>query len=254
MADIDDVREDAILGGRLRLRQPARGHRAGTDAVLLAAAAPAGSLVIDAGAGVGSAGLIVALRQPLARVTLVERDAETARLAGENIALNGQEGRVSVAIADLLSPASRRAAGLHERPADVLISNPPFYDAATVRASPDSRRADAHVGQSGFMEVWLKAFAALLAGHGRLAMIHRPEAMGDILAACEGRFGALAVLPVHPRADAPAVRILVGAIKGSRAPLRLLPGLILHRPEGGFTPEAEAIHRGEAFLDLTARA
>lgn len=248
----DDIREDAILGGRLHLRQWARGHRAGTDAVLLAAAAPAGRTIIDAGSGVGTAGLIVALRQPQARLLLVERDDGTARLAQENIVLNDLGDRASVTIADLLSPPARRVAGLADNSADVLISNPPFYAASEVRASPDNRRADAHVGAAGFIDNWTKAFAALVAGQGRLAMIHRPDALPDILAACEGRFGALAVLPVHPRAAEPAVRILVGGVKGSRAPLRLLPGLVLHGSDGRFTPEAEAIHRGEAFLDLYA--
>ncbi len=254
MADVSEsIREDALLGGKLRLLQPSRGHRAGTDAVLLAAAAPDGAVLIDAGAGVGTAGLAVGLRSPDSDIVLVERDAETALLAARNIELNGLQTRARVVVADLLSPAGRRAAGLADNSADVVISNPPFYDAATVRVSPHGRKASAHVGSGDFIGDWLRAFAAVLKGDGRMALIHRPEALAEILAGCEGRFGALTVLPVHPRAEAPAVRILVGGVKGSRAPLRLLRGLVLHGPNGSFTPEAEAIHRGEAFLDLFDR-
>ena len=247
-------RTDAILGGRLLLQQATRGHRAGTDAVLLIAATPRGDeFLIDAGAGAGAAGLGVGLRDPLRQILLIEKDAETATLAGANIALNQLEGRASVLTVDILSAATRREAGLANNSADVLISNPPFYDPATVRPSPHARKALAHVtlGGRGVVTPWLRAFSALLKPGGRMVMIHRAEALGEIIAACEGRFGDLAIRPVHPRSDAPALRVLVCGIKGSRAPLRLLPGLVLHDADGRFTPQTEAIHRGEAEIGWT---
>ena len=223
------IRTDSILGGRLRLLQPERGHRAGTDAVLLIAATPPGAgLLIDAGAGVGTAGLGVGLRDPNRRILLVEQDEASAAFARRNIALNGLDSRAEVATINILSAAARRSGALSDNVADMLISNPPFYDPAQVRASPDARRAGAHVTSTdGLIAPWLRAFAALLKPDCPMVMIHRAAAIGDILAACAGRFGDVAVRPVHPRASAPALRILVHAIKGSRAPLRLLPRLPL---------------------------
>jgi hypothetical protein len=59
-----ETTDDSLLGGRVGLTQPARGHRAGTDAVLLAASAPvrAGEMVVDVGAASGAVGLMVAAR------------------------------------------------------------------------------------------------------------------------------------------------------------------------------------------------
>jgi len=245
---------DAILGGRLRLRQFVSGHRVGADAVLLAAAAgaPARRLV-DVGAGVGAVGLSLLLRWPEALGDLVESDPGLAGLARENAALNGLEARARVVAADVLSPHLRREAGLADGSADLVLTNPPFFEAGSVRASPDARRARAHVvapgeGDLTGLQAWIAAALALLAPGGRFVMIHRADALDAILPAIGKRLGAMTLRPIHPRADAPAIRVLISGLKGSRAPLQILPGLVLHEASMAFTPLAEAIHRGEAFL------
>ena len=250
---------DTLLDGALRLRQPSRGHRVGTDAILLAAAAPAAGVgrLIDIGAGVGAVGLALAQRHAGAQVVLVEIDAALATLAGENANLNNLGERVRVIAADFMSPAERRKAGLAAGAADLIVTNPPFFEPARVRASADTGRARAHVldesGGANPLRRWIVAALALLAPGGCFVMIHRPEALPDFLAACAQRLGSLAVLPVHPHAEAPAHRLLLGGVKGARGPLRLLPALALHEPEGGFMPLAQAIHRGETMIDLGLR-
>ena len=246
---MSDVAEDLLLGGRLRLLQSRKGHRAGTDAVLLAAALamPQGHLV-DAGAGVGTAGLACAVRAPELRVTLIEHNAQSAGLAVRNAALNGCAARVAVAEIDLLSAAARRGAGLSDGAADAVLTNPPFFNAAEVRASPDLARAGAHVLEAS-LERWMAACIAILRPGGMFVMIHRADALADCLAAAGNRLGAVRVLPVHPQAGRPAGRIVLRGVKGSRARPGLSPGLVLHAPGGGFTPQAEALHRGEAVLE-----
>jgi tRNA1(Val) A37 N6-methylase TrmN6 len=244
---------DAFLGGRLFLRQPERGHRAGTDAILLAAAAPAeyAGLALDVGSGVGAAGLTLALTRRGAKVGLIENDPRTADLARENLVLNGMPDRGQVFEADALSPRSRRAAGLADETAGLVISNPPFFDARRSRPSPDEGKRRAHVmpGEgAGALEAWIAACLALARPGGSFILIHRPENLAAILASLEGRAGGVTVLPVHAREGAPAIRILLRAKKGSRAPLSIAPALTLH--EGSrFTAMAEAIHRGEAAID-----
>ncbi|ACA17193.1 methyltransferase small [Methylobacterium sp. 4-46] len=241
----------AWLGGRLRLRQPPPGaHRAGTDAALLAAAAgaPEGD-VYDLGAGTGAVGLAVALRAPLCRVVLVERDGEAAALARANAAANGLAGRVAVLEADVTAPAAaRRAAGLMPDAADLVLTNPPFFEGAGHRPSPVAARAAAHALPEGGLDAWLRTCADLLRPGGRLVLIHRADALPTCLRALAGRFGAVAVRPVQPRAETPASRVLIAGRRGSRAPFALLPPLVLHGPDGRFTALAEALHRGEAVL------
>lgn len=251
MDDTADAPVSRLLGGRLRLAQPRTGHRVGTDAVLLAAAAPAapGTVLADVGAGVGAVGLAVALRAPEVLVHLIEWDETAARLAISNAELNDVASCVRVHHVDLFDRAGRAPL---ERRMDAVVSNPPFYLAAQSRASDDPARARAHVlaPGSGGHGAWLRALLALLAPHGVTVMIHRPEALPDLLAAAENRLGALAVRPIQARDGEAAIRILFGGVVGSRAPLRLDPPLILHGPDGRFTPATEALHRGEMAIPL----
>jgi tRNA1(Val) A37 N6-methylase TrmN6 len=249
----DGLTLDRWLGGRLALVQPKGGHRVGTDAALLAAAAGApDGRIADVGSGVGAVGLALAQRSPRAVVDLIEIDAELARLAEINAERNELSGRVRVLRLDVFKPSARRDAGLADETADCVVTNPPFFDALTVRVSPDPGRARAHVLSSAeagaTLEAWIRACLALLAPGGRFVMIHRPDALALILAGIDKRLGALALMPVHPTIGASAHRLLVTGVKGSKAPLRIAPALILHEADGRLTAEADAIHRGEALL------
>jgi tRNA1(Val) A37 N6-methylase TrmN6 len=257
-AAADGLTEDRWLGGRLVLLQPKRGHRVGTDAALLVAAAGDArqGRIVDVGAGVGAVGLALAQRAPLASADLVEIDPELAQLAEGNAARNGLSERVRVLRLDALNPPERRSAGLVDGLADCVVTNPPFFDAKAVRASPDKGKARAHVlpraEPGATLADWIQASLAILAPGGRFVMIHRPDALSAILAAIGSRLGALALLPVHPTIGASAHRLLVSGVKGSKAPLRLAPALILHGPDGRLTAEADALHRGERLIDWGA--
>ena len=133
--------------------------------------------------------------------------------------------------------------------ADCVVTNPPFFDASAVRASPDKGKARAHVLPRAGLADWIQASLAMLTSGGRFVMIHRPDALSAILAAIGSRLGALALLPVHPTIGASAHRLLVSGVKGSKAPLRLAGGLVLHGPDGRLTAETDALHRGERLVD-----
>lgn len=243
-----EVTDDSLLGGRVRLAQPAKGHRAGTDAVLLAASAPVrpGDVVVDAGAATGAVGLMAAAREKKARYIFIERDPGLAELCRRNCRDNAVEGEV--AVADLLDRASRQEAGLEPGTADLVLTNPPFLEEGQARISPDRGRAAAHALPAGGLEAWLKACTGLLRPKGRLVVIHRADRLADCLAHLGKGMGGVALRFVHPAADQAAIRILLSAVKGSRAPLSILPPVILNGPDGRFTPQAEALHRGEADL------
>lgn len=243
--------EDAVLGGRLTLRQPRRGHRVGHDAILLAAATDAhsGELAVELGAGVGAAGLALARRVAAVRVTLVEIDHTLAALARENAERNGFADRVRVAALDVTASAQQIAAARIEAGAAAhVLMNPPFNDPARQNLSPDAGRRLAHAGSGDTLIQWTKRAAWLLAPSGTLTLIWRADGLADVIAAAGEDFGAVAVMPVYPRPNAAAIRVLVRAVKGSRAPLMLLPGLTLNDANGKPSAEAEAILRGGAAL------
>jgi tRNA1(Val) A37 N6-methylase TrmN6 len=246
-----DITEDAILGGRLRLRQPTRGHRVGHDAILLAAACPAraGDTVVDLGAGVGAAGLALAARVPETTVTLVEIDPRLAALAADNARLNRMEARVRALALDVAAPARAfAAAGLAPDSVRRVLMNPPFNDPQRQRSSPNAARALAHAAPRALLAPWVKTAARLLRPRGTLTLIWRADGLGDVLAALANGFGALAVTPVYPAPDKPAIRLLLTAVKGSRAPLALLPPLALADPSGQPSAAAQAVLRDGAAL------
>ena len=182
-------------------------------------------------------------------MVFVEREPVLAALCRENIALNRLEARARVIEADLLAPAAvRRERGLVPQSADWVVTNPPFLEEGRGRRSPDALRASAHELPADGLERWIAGAADLLRPKGRLALIHRADALAACLAHLGRGFGAVAIRPVHPAPGEAAIRILITAVKASRAPSRLLPGLVLHDAAGAFTPEAQALHRGESLL------
>ena len=252
----DETTDDAVLGGRLVLRQPKRGHRVGHDAILLAAATDAhsGEHAIELGAGVGAAGLAVARRVPGLRVTLIEIDPALAAFASENAERNRLGDRVRVAALDVAAPGDEFAkAGVLAGTVERVLMNPPFNDPARQNVSPDPRRRLAHAAPKDTLELWMRRAASLLAPSGTLTLIWRADGLPDVLMTAEADFGAIAILPVHPRPDGAAIRILVRAIRGSRAPLKVMPRLTLNDAAGRPSAAAEAILRDAATLSWEGR-
>src|SRR5258708_10795240 len=229
MSDRREVTEDACVGGRLRLRQPKSGPRAGHDAVLLAAAARArsGERLVDLGAGVGAAGLAVAKRVAGIELVLVEIDEVLAALARGNAATNAIAA--DVIMLDVAPAADAFAAvGLPPDSVDVVLMNPPFNDPARHRASPDKAREIAHVSTAATLEKWVHAARRILKSGGALILIWRADGLVEVLSALGRGFGSLELLPVHAEARVPAIRVLIRAIKGGKAPLQMHAALLLN--------------------------
>ena len=249
----NDVTEDAFLGGQLRLKQKRSGHRAGHDAILLAAAtsAGAGDRVVDLGAGVGAAGLALARRVGGVALVLVEIDPELAGLARANAASNAIVAQAIVL--DVTADAQAFAdAGLPPDSAEIVLMNPPFNDSLRHRGSPDKARHIAHVAREDTLQAWVHAARRMLKSGGALTLIWRADGIADVLAALSRGFGSLAVLPVHGEAGRPAIRVLVRAIKGGKAPTRILPGLVLNDEPRMPKKEVQEILQGRAALSLEA--
>lgn len=242
-----DVVENGLLNDRVRLRQPTRGYRAGMDAALLAAAAPAapGERVFEAGCGAGAVLMQIAARCPGVSLTGLERDPAMGALAAENAALNGLGEQVTIRPGDVA--AGFRALNL--APFDWAVSNPPFFDDPGALRAPAEGKQGAWMADGG-LKAWTDFLLKAVREGGRIVIVHRADRLGDLLALLGEKAGSFAVRPLHPFADAPAKRVLVQAVKTGRAPLRLLPPLILHdRTTGAHTAEAEAVLRGRARLD-----
>jgi tRNA1(Val) A37 N6-methylase TrmN6 len=241
--------EDGLLGGSVRLIQQAGGYRVAIDPVLLAAAVPAaaGDHVLDAGAGVAAAALCLAARVPGVRVSGLESQRALVRLANDNADLNGMKDRVAIMEGDLLRPPPRLAPGSF----DHVMANPPYLEPARASISPDPGKAAANVEGAADLGAWVAFCLTMVRDKGSVTVIHRADRLDTLLTAFHRKAGEIVVYPLWPVADGrPAPRVIARARKGVASPTRLAAGLVLHRADGTYTPEAEAILRHGASLDL----
>jgi tRNA1(Val) A37 N6-methylase TrmN6 len=236
---------DRLLGGRVILRQPAKGYRAAIDPVLLAAAvtAPPGARVIDIGSGAGQAALCLAARRPDLRITALELQEPLACLARGNALENAAD--VDVVSGDLhADPPPVPAGGF-----DIAITNPPFWRAGESRPSPDAVKRIATIEGAAGLSGWIGAAAGLLTPTGRLQVIHSATRLDEILAVSrKAGFGAIAVFPLFPKTGEAAKRVIVTLDRGGPEGLLEGEGLVLHDGDGRFTAAAESILRDGAAL------
>ena len=240
---------DSLLGGRIALRQPATGYRVAIDPVLLAAAVPpTAGRVLDVGCGVGAASLCYAARVPEARITGLELRADWARLAEENARVNGMAGRFAVVCGDLLQPPP----GLPPGSFDEVMANPPYLPANRADMRQPPADAPATVEGEARLADWIAFCLVMASPNGGITLIQRADRLDEILVHLHGKAGGVTVFPLWPRASggADARRVIVRARKGSKAPMRLAVGLVLHRDDGANSDAAERVLRDGAALDL----
>src|SRR5215469_11566896 len=190
------VSEDGLLGGRVRLRQPADGARVSIDPVFLAASVPVepGQLVLDIGCGTGAAMLCLAAREPQCRVTGLERQRDLVRIAGDNVILNGMGTRASVMVGDLLSPPPRISAGVF----DHVIANPPFLNRGRANEVADPARAEATIEGDAELGDWIRFALTMVKPKGTITLIHRADRIDAVLGQIAGRSGEVVVFPLWP--------------------------------------------------------
>ncbi len=243
-----EISVDALLDGRVRLRQPLAGYRAAIDPVFLAAAVPAepGDSLLDLGCGAGAASLCLLARVPDTRVTGLDIQAELVRLAGENGRDNGWGKRFLPLAGDVTRPPPRLAPGSFHH----LLCNPPQLAAERAGPSADPGRDRANREGAARLGDWVATALAMVRPRGTITFIHRADRLDDLLSAFSGRAGELVVFPLWPGAGKPAKRVILRARKDAATPLRLSPGLVLHQADGSFTPAAETVLRAGRRLEI----
>jgi tRNA1(Val) A37 N6-methylase TrmN6 len=237
-----NTQEIFLLGKALRLQTLEDGFQPGLDSVMLAAACPIkqGQSLLDMGCGIGSAGLCVLSR--VCETTLSGIDIQTpyAELATHNAQINGFEQRAAF--------ASQDVRGYSETGFDHVICNPPYLEAGAHIPSPDEARAIANGQTRSTLEEWIKTgFNAVKSG-GSLSIIHRADTIHRIIQALGKSFGATEIIPLWPKSGVPAKRVIIRAIKHRKTPALIHPGIVIHKQDGTYTDEAEAILReGQAL-------
>lgn len=238
--------EDGFLGGRLRILQPEKGFRAGIDSVFLAASIPCtdGESVFEAGIGTGVAALCTLARNPGIHITGIEIAARYAMLCEENAKRNGFADNVRVIRADVKEALRKDLATMPSHGSfSHAYANPPYFEDGKSTPSPNLLKAQAHAFGPDDLDLWVKVLHTMVTLRGTVTIVHRADSLGKLLQVMEDRFGDVRVAPLYAREGTAASRVIVQGVKGSRAPMQLLPGLVLHDESSQFTPEADAILR-----------
>ncbi len=243
------ITEDRLLGGRVALVQPSHGYRAGIDPVLLAAAIPATAKdrVLDLGAGAGAAALCLAARIPGTAIIGLEADPGLVRLANAGAERSILGDRVLFCAGDIIDASVI----LKPKSFDHVMANPPFLTRGAGRLPANAGKAAATVETHAVLDDWIRVAATMVRPGGTVTLIHRADRLDAILSSLAGRLGAVTVYPLWPHPSRPAKRILVSARSGSAAPMRLLPGLVLHW-NGAFSAEADAVLRHAHPISLAS--
>jgi tRNA1(Val) A37 N6-methylase TrmN6 len=245
--------EDAFLDGKLKVLQPEKGYRAGIDAVFLGAAIPAqqGETVFEAGIGVGVASMCLLARCPDIHVTGIEVNARYAMMCEENAKRNRMNQSIRVIHADIKEAMRKELASMPQHGTfNHAFANPPYYEEAKATASPSLLKAVAHTFGEDDLELWIKIMYTMVGLRGTVTLIHRADSLGKILNAMSDKMGDIRVAPLYAREGTAASRVIVQGVRGSKAPMQLLPGLILHGEGNAFTPDAEAVLRSGAAWRL----
>ncbi|NJM29988.1 MAG: methyltransferase [Rhizobiales bacterium] len=238
--------EDAFLNGRLRILQPEKGFRAGIDSVFLAASLPCsnGETLFEAGIGTGVAALCTLARNPDVHITGIEMAGRYALMCEENAKRNGFGHCVRIIHADVKEALRKDLSHLPQHGSfSHAYANPPFFDENKSTPSPHLLKSQANAFGPDDLAIWIKVLHTMVTLRGTVTIIHRADTLGKILAVMDEKFGDIRVAPLYAREGSAASRVIVQGVKGSRAPLQLLPGLILHNAQSQFTPEAESILR-----------
>lgn len=243
---------DMLYQGKLTLEQPRRAYRFGSDAMLLAAAIPAhnpsheGRKVLELGCGVGAVLLAGHYRAPGIHLTGIERETEYAELARANIRRNNAENHVTVVQGDVCDRGLLHLLGVF----DHVVANPPYYEVEKHSAAPDELRRVARQQAPGDLGEWLQAANRFVKPKGSVTVIHSVEKLDELVDGLKKFCGAIRIFPLWPQAVQACKRVIVTGQKGSRAPLSLLPGLVLHQADGQLAPcAAEIINQGRSLWD-----
>lgn len=253
ISELDGVSRDDFLGGAIRLYQPEEGYRIATDTVFLAAsiAYDKNDRILDMGAGTG--GILSCLLSRTANEQEgnifhgIEMQPELLDLACRNTQENNFGDRIEYFSGDITDPPQSCEPNSY----DHVISNPPYLKKNGATASPFETKAMAHMDSHIELRAWVHLCLRMTKPLGRLTLVHRADRLDDIIAALHGKAGDIIIFPLWSTRDKDARRVIIQARKGSKGIIALKPGLIVHTSDGTFTPEAEAILRHGAALDIT---
>jgi tRNA1Val (adenine37-N6)-methyltransferase len=236
-------RIDELQRGGLRIIQGEGSFSFSVDSVLLAhfATLRPGDQVIDLGTGSGVIPLLMSTRARAAKLWGLELNPEAYDRALRSVALNQLNEQISIVPGDIRHVRDLFQVGGF----DLVTTNPPYLQVGTGDLSPlDYRQMARHEVCCTLRDV-LNAAQWLLRTGGRLALVHRPVRLSEIIRFASAlRLEVKTMRMVHPKAGRDANMVLLEAVNNAKPGLVVGPPLIIHNPDGSYTDEVAELYAG----------
>jgi tRNA1Val (adenine37-N6)-methyltransferase len=235
-----DVTLDSIRN--IQLYQSKTGYRFSVDSLLLYdfITLKEVNYIADLGAGSGIVGILLAKKYPGAGVTLLEIQDGLIRLAERNVLLNHLEDRIKVVKCDLRILAATSVKSWHY---DLVVSNPPFRRLKSGLLNTEEEKAIARHEIKLRLPEFINASSSLLKARGRLCMIYHPQRLSEIIDTMRDKdIEPKRLRFVHSTASSESKMVLLEAVKGGRAGLKVEKPLFIYERDGRYSDEMEAIY------------
>ncbi|MDR0580763.1 MAG: methyltransferase [Holosporaceae bacterium] len=221
-----ELTEDSILNGAIKLLQPKNGYRVAIDPIILASfiKLEAHQRILDVGCGVGTIALILKKREYSAELTALDMDAEMCKICEQN-------SRINSLPLDIENVIVENHTILRKKPFDQIVTNPPFFQKESFRTSESKKWANVETID---LSNWIRCCFLALKNSGIFSMIHRASRLNEILSALGG-IGSIQVVPIYPKSNREANRVIVQVVKSRKSEMKILPGIVAHRNNGDYT-------------------
>ena len=238
---MENERLDDLQRNGLKIIQKTDGFCFGMDAVLLSgfASVKPGERALDLGTGTGIIPLLLSAKTKGEHFTGLEIQTEIMKMAQRSVALNGLEKKIDIIQGDIKEASRIFGAASF----DVVTSNPPYMnDAHGLKNPGDVKAISRHEVFCTLEDVVREGTKALKPG-GRFYMVHRPYRLAEIITVMrQYKLEPKRMKFVHPFADKDANMVLIEAVRGGGAWLKLEPPVIVYKEPGVYTDEIYEIY------------
>lgn len=232
----DDERIDDLQRNHYGIIQRKGAFCFGMDAVLLSgfAAVKKGERVLDLGTGTGIIPILLTAKTEGEHFVGLEIQEESADMARRSVRYNHLEDKVDIVTGDIVEASRLFALASF----DVVTSNPPYMNDAHGLKNPADAKAIARHEVRCTLDDVVREGTRVLKPGGRFFMVHRPRRLIEIIQTMK-QYGLepKRMKFVHPYVEREANMVLIEAVRGGGALLKVEPPVIVFNAQGEYSEE-----------------
>lgn len=232
----DNERLDDLIRGGLRIIQSPESFCFSMDAVLLAnfASVKKGDRVVDLGTGTAVIPLLISTRSQVSKIIGLEIQEDSVERAKRTVRGNCLEDLIEIIQLDI--DEAERVLGVGKF--DLVVSNPPYLPVGRGVQNQTDPIAIARHELCCNLETVVHAASRLVKYGGRVAMVHRPDRLTDIIIEMSNcQLFPRRMQMVYPRPDKRPNMVLIEAQYGSKPELVILEPFIVYNENGVYTEQ-----------------